>query len=402
MPRFISIGCVVLVLFGATAPYLAGQGTSPKKMSAEKANLPPPSLAELGKLYQALELPLPPKEAFFAMYGCFDHPLVSSPRLSYQLRMATGDPKSGYRIWQGFKDAPTQSLEIAFSRPPKPETVLRYMKMDRLPGSSSMREAGPYAELGFAVQCHLLQHHELAKFFYGRVQKDTDVPPNQTLVMLAWNYWAGELTNPERDLAEVARRLHNLADHHGFSEILASWTGNTQKHKDLLDRIDLTAKRSFAKAGSVESLIDDLQTHLGQKPNDDIDEDETMPAIRRKNPKQNEPSPRPDPESKLRNMGFAAIPLLIEHVDDRRLVRRYHDTFAVNYGAGEVTRIEALNSDDFPSVGKRVRGILSAFFNLDPHKATKMEYLNAWNELRSMTEADFVSKQLNHIKALNR
>jgi len=415
MPQFISIGCVVLVLFGATESYLAGQGPSPKKMSAEKANLQPPSLAELGKLYQALELPLPPKEAFFVIASSFEHPLTSASfdrDIAYQIHFATGGPypKAKFQVWWGFKEYPGKHFEVVFARPPRPETVFRYLKMNALPGPDH-REGEGYRDLVFAIQCHLLQHFELSKFFYRRGQKRVNEPLNHGLIKLAWNYWAGELTNPKRDRAEVAPKLHSLVDKHGFLEILGIGVALNdetnrnliEKHQDLLNRLDLTVKASHAKAGSVEAMIDELtddpnaqefgRSWLGAK----VPEEDQTPTGKG----QEEPGWKstPDAETRLRNMGFAAIPSLIEHVDDKRLVRRPLRPFY--YSSGGASSIVTLHSDDFPSVGLRVRLLLWAFFDLDYGKATKQDFQNRWKHLQLLTESDFIRKKLTNLQDLN-
>ncbi len=412
MNRFYSHACFFVILGWWPALHLAGQ--APLPALGKKAANRQPSLVELGKLYQALDLPLPPKGAFFAVTGDFNVPLsyaLSNEEFHYQIHFATGGPypQIPYRVWQGFRGYPARRLEFVFARPPMPEVLLRFLKLDALHGPGRCEGDG-YGDLIFAVQCQLLQHFDLAKFFFSRSEKRLKEPSDRSLVLLAWNYWAEEIADAKRDRAEVAQKLRKLVEKHAFFEILSAKAASDEdgrekhgRHQELLDRLDLTAKPVRTVPGSIEAMIEELlEDPLAQDPINmgsgagGTEDDEYLLPNNGKLP------PRYvllDPYRKLRNLGFAAIPQLIEHVNDSRLVREPLSTSALvgRRHSGVLT----LDSRDFPSVGERVRYILSAFFDLDQEKATKDEYVKSWNELKLMTEDNFVTKRLKNLEGVN-
>jgi len=393
-------------------PRLAAQPPAPAEMPLIKQ----PSLMELGELYQALDLPLPPKEAFFAFIGNFDQPLTFAPanlEFSYQMHFATGGPypSAKYQVWAGLRRFPGKKLDAICTNPPRPELVLRYLKAGTL-GAADQRVGEGYGELIFAIQCHLLQHFDLARFFFDRCKSRIEEPLNHGLIQLAWNYWAEQLGHPKRDCAEIAKKLHLLVDKYKFFEITAPMGSfdddakakHLSQHQELLYRIDLTVRSTRARPGSVEALMDDLleeaevreshASYLGANVLDEVEpsEKEVFNPFARKS--------APSAEAKLRNLGFAAIPLLLDHVDDARLPRTPVDPL-IFWATGEPQGVLTLTSRDFPSAGSRVRNLLSTFFKLDPSKATKSDYLDAWKELKKMTEHDFVIRSLKHIHDLN-
>lgn len=413
MPRFISLGCLVfLVTWPVDLSRLAAQEAAPVPAPDAKATLKQPNLIELGKLYRALELPLPPKEAFFAIiaHGYPSPPEThASPNLYYELRFATGGPypKAKYRTWFGHKVMLRHQLQVVFTSAPEPEAVLRFIKMNQLDGGTN-HEFGTRLELVFAIQCELLGHFDLAQFFYRRCQKLATEPFNHTLILDAWNYWARELTHPRRDRADVAKKLHQIVDKHDYFAILETVEGGRSgrtkelidKARILLDQLDLILKSGHAKAGSIEAMIDDLL----EDPSD-YDDGEFWPedkdlSVERAPISGENPDPiarKLNAESKLRNLGVSAIPFLIEHVDDQRPVRCTLKHLSYDQGDGDRT----INISDFLTVGSRVRNILSTFFDLDRVKSTKDNYTMAWTNLQINTEEQFVARKLDAMISIN-
>ncbi len=423
MSRFFQVNLVFfLVTCGPALPTTNGQPPAPDKQ-------PPPkrvTLTELGRLYLDLELPLPPKEVGFAVIGMgllpwqierYPNPNDGLGPLKSDCRFqfAIEDPsiKGQYRVWAGFRVSMEKRVDQFWRTAPSPKTVLQVIKLDRL-RSNFFYQVACDEELIFAMQCHLLGHEELASFFYRRCQKTAQQPLEQTLLIEAWNHWARELDNPEMDRARLAGKFKILVERHRFVSLLEEQHGATpgsknwaEQHQELLDRLTLTLKPIYgagANPGSAKSLIDDLvNSNPPPQPPDslrlasDLWEGED-PIRPRPIP---DSSPFQDVEQKLFLLGFDAIPLLIEHVDDRRLSR----IRTIWGGGGQPTR--TLRAWDFPTVGERARAILSTFFDLSRDggssgwKTKKADYLSAWKPMSALNESDFVAAKIASPQAIN-
>ncbi len=412
MLRFPHFGFLALLLVaGIDTPSLIGQGPAPA--AAKKASLKQPSLAELAKLYQDLDLPLPPKNAFFAIVDqgtSYRYAPYSKPEIDYQLHFATGGPypKAPYWIWESCKISSAESLAVIFRKPPSPDDILPFLRLRGLRGSVDTDNENS-GELVFAIQCHLLEHFELARFFFRRCQKSEKGPFDQTLVLIAWNYWATELGNSKRDLTVVSKKLHHIVAKHRFFEVINQWPSgdieeverDVQDHRTLLDRLELTLKPTHAKPGSIEALIEELLIDSEAAEGWDFLPPEAEKA-QDKDPSSEgtqrliSPEKKLDAKAKLRNLGFAAIPMLIDHVDDQRLVRHPPLFLGPLIGLGQQggNRMMTVNTRSFRTVSSSVREILPAFLNVNKHKATKEDYLKSWNAIKSMKESDFVTKNL--------
>ncbi|MBX9626151.1 MAG: hypothetical protein K2X82_20300 [Gemmataceae bacterium] len=160
-------------------------------------------------------------------------------------------------------------------------------------------------DLCFAVHCAARGWDGLADAAYRRAWDATGAGDRQALDNLrvsAWNTTASELAEQDSDRKQVFRRLTDLSREY---EVL-----RTAKHKDLLRKLALTVAPRTSKPGSVESLIDDLTEYW------------TEPG--------HIPSPGPPPVGrdaghvaywKLVDLGFDAVPALLDHVGDERLTR---------------------------------------------------------------------------------
>jgi hypothetical protein len=135
---------------------------------------------------------------------------------------------------------------------------------------------------------------ELAKANAKRVEQ---FPVTDSLRRTAWDYWRSRLVmrGTERtDRKEVQQRLTYLAS--------SNRPAGTWVDLELLDDLKLTLAPRQSKPGSVEALIDELTEYW------------------------NEQSDYSDPTGhgayeKLVDLGFGAVPALLDHVGDRRLTR---------------------------------------------------------------------------------
>jgi hypothetical protein len=120
--------------------------------------------------------------------------------------------------------------------------------------------------------------------------------PGRTAVnYLAWVHSANELVQPDTDRATTARRMKSL--------LAAEPDLNTAANRALLVSLEATLIPSKAKPGSIEQLIDELSEMCNCSSRARTDW---------------EPDPR---YTRLAQMGFAAVPGLIDHLDDKRLTR---------------------------------------------------------------------------------
>jgi hypothetical protein len=145
------------------------------------------------------------------------------------------------------------------------------------------------------------------------VASDVEVTPDVALFALAWDYWRYRIDEPRADWADILRRLRQLA----------TWRPGLvrQAHLSLVNSLEATLAPRNSPAGSVEALIDDLVNALpgAEHVGDWL----------------------PDPEYlRITDFGFAAVPVLIEHIDDPRLTRAVY--YGFNDWPGWRPRVESV------------------------------------------------------------
>jgi hypothetical protein len=167
--------------------------------------------------------------------------------------------------------------------------------------------------LAVALQCHARGWKALAQELWAaslkqelgvaRFKQHSEQPPgaffqpanlpNRTAVaFLAWAYSGNELVQTDSDRAKTARRMKAL--------LAAEPRLSTGTNRALLKSLEAALVPSKAKPGTVERMIDDLveMCNIDRRYDD------------------------PDPRyARLAEMGFAAVPALLEHLDDNRLTR---------------------------------------------------------------------------------
>src|SRR5262249_36868837 len=125
--------------------------------------------------------------------------------------------------------------------------------------------------------------------FYSSFYQPPNLPPHTTLAYMAWTHWANELVKPDTDRSQIARRMKELLD--GEPRL------DNEGNRTYLKCLQAALVPSNARPGSVEAMIDDL-VEVSYNPDRTTDYD-------------------PDPRiQRLADAGFAAVPALIEHVDD--------------------------------------------------------------------------------------
>ncbi len=265
---------------------------------------PLPSLDDLLKEYLALDLPVPPNEAKLVRYEAGGGGIILrkvQPKeysLAFEVKPGTKTENPfllrGTHQWQPRWNPHTREVE------PEPAAV-----KDLIPHSEDA--------LVLAIQCHARGWDKLARHLLERSQKDAKLPPRNQLIRLAWYYWKGHLTLPKIDRAPVAKRLNAL--------IRQDQELDTKRNRALLKSLELALVPSKAKPGSIKALIDDLV---------DYDADTGTGFF--------EPG---DHYWRIAKLGFEAVPVLIEYLEDDRL-----------------TRAMMIGFNNFPSWHLRVRDVV--------------------------------------------
>ena len=257
------------------------------------ADPPKDKLAELVKLYQAYELPLPPKEASLYLEQWtteYDGPKSRKEIVQLVFGLAPDKSSRPTRTW----------ANIYGDQPVHPTNRIEAVKLDvQLLETVKVLE---YFDVCLAVQCELRGWHDLANALLDGAMKTTERTPEQSLAREAWSYWGQRFRDPATDRAKVARRLKMVmtAEPKLFKKM----------DRDFLKHLEQSLKPTASKPGSLESLIDDLL---------DVHEANAMELD------------QPDPRFlAILRYGFDAVPTLIDHLDDHRVTRVFQGAFMNN------------------------------------------------------------------------
>src|SRR5207244_4470161 len=126
--------------------------------------------------------------------------------------------------------------------------------------------------------------------------------------------------DPDTDRVPLAKRLKEI--------IALEKSIDTEENRALLKSLELALIPSQAKPGSIEALIDELIDYEG--PNGRVDAFGCDVGNRS--------------FSRLAELGFDAVPFLIEHLEDERLTRCYQSGFML-ITAGHYIRVGDLVSE---------------------------------------------------------
>ena len=267
--------------------------------SAPAADPPKGKLAELVKLYQAYELPAPPKDAKLYRYAV---PAVEGKRQPPPPRIGFGlnPDKDGVPTW--FLDGcETDQFSPEFTTEIAPD--IKHIPADEI-------------HLTTIVQLHLRGWTELAEAALARDARWAKEHSEQALAWPAWHYWLYKLHDPKVDRALIVRRM--------ASAMQLFPDGFRDKESEMLF-VDLrwSLMPSRAKPGTVEALIDEWVDIAGDFT--PFSHDGRYEAVVR--------------------LGFDAVPALIDALTDTRLSRAYYPAFAP-LGHGPVRhRIKDLAAD---------------------------------------------------------
>ncbi|QJW93326.1 hypothetical protein [Frigoriglobus tundricola] len=288
----------------ASAPAVA-QPTAPP---------PHPVLADVAKEYKRLGLPLPPAHAELVRinrdrYSAF-HP-EDLPEERYDVAYRVPAAKSGGRVryWEvEYRGVGLREREYV-----EPAAVEGAESTSDVMRAVAFRD-GDYL-LAFAVQCQERGRFDLATRLYAQAREEfgEDEKPLtvfENLHLIAWVYWRKQTTERGTDRAQDLRRLLELAEEDPSLR--------TPSNDRFLRRLERTVAPRKSKPGTVEALIDELTEYW-----DDPLGFPQKPAERAS-------------YWKLAELGFDAVPALIEHLGDDRLTRTYIPG-ALPFGGDDLT-----------------------------------------------------------------
>jgi len=247
--------------------------------------------------YRAFGLPLPPKDAMLVRYEAGGGGLVNGkvqPKVyAPAFLVKSGSETEGATLLWGSVE---RQLERWDGRPqeidPTPEAVKRLGRDGVELEFFRLGRFGP--ELEFAIQCYDRGWHQLAHHLLDQSQQGHKLSPRLELIHSAWGYWKMQLARPKTDRAMIAKRLKELIDRDAEMD--------TVPNRALLKSLDLALVPSKAKPGSVEAMIDDLVDYAADTG--------SLGSYERE-----------DRYSRIAELGFDAVPALMEHLEDDRLTR---------------------------------------------------------------------------------
>ncbi len=254
------------------------------------AGEPLPSLAELLKQYQEFGLPVPPKDAKLVRYerpggGHFQTIDGVTKRVVYPtIHGLAFEVKSGTET----------DFPVLFEGIAEWEPISNPRTKEVKPEPDAVKDLMANYDLLMAMHCHARGWDKLAQYLLERSRKESKDPPRMQLISWAWYFWTDQLTQPKIDRAPIAKRLKAL--------LRESKELDSESNRALLHSLELALVPSKAKPGTVKALIDDLV---------DYDTGVGMGT----------PMTNGDRYWRLANVGFDAVPELIEHLDDPRLTR---------------------------------------------------------------------------------
>jgi hypothetical protein len=243
--------------------------------------------------YRAYGLPMPPKDAKLVRYICGGGGVIDGKQQDdcYCLGFLVkpGSPKEPPTILLG-----TTKYQPVW--PTKPQVIeperLSPKEAEALPA----RDRGEWGGLELAIQCKARGWDVLAQaifesYFKNLPQKKT---PRSELLETAWRYWYGQLLKPSTDWKMINNRLKAFIE---ADKSLAS-----PAHLAMLRSLEAALIPSKAEPGSIAALVDELI---------DCKSTDVDVGARASDPRY----------MKLVLAGFAAVPELIEHLEDDRLTR---------------------------------------------------------------------------------
>ena len=257
-----------------------------------------PSLKELLTEYKKLGMPLPPENAKLVRFSTGWRDDKEFYSLGFLLKKET--KKESAVILCGTREITTDNAEQVQEIKPDPECLKDLRGNPGIPGADKFVGGADYLPL--AIECHNRGWDKLADRFLELAQQEDETPLKAQLIAKAWDYWKRKVATPKIDRTPVAERLHAL--------ILLDKKLDNEENRAFVKALDASLMPSKAKPGSIEALIDDLVDY-GSDSSEAYEQNT-------------------DRCSRIRKLGFEAVPALIQHLNDDRLTRWYEPTWFLN------------------------------------------------------------------------
>ncbi len=268
------------------------------------------SLKELLADYKKYELPLPPEDSELVAIPsgrasiARDGTETAHVHLAFVLKRATDQAPAVLLVGTEEFEVPThlavQPLDIADvdSRHCHAEWHTTGFSIN-----SGLATALQFKALGWDDKAEELWNHcsiRGAGHPHSAFRLHGNTPPEAALAITAWTHYANKLLKPGSDRKEILDRMNQIWK--------ARKVVRSPQNKWLLKDLELTVKPTSATQGTPTWLIDQLTESSGQAG---IMCDSSS-----------------DPNYiQLVELGFDAVPALIEHLDDSRLTRSYMSWF---------------------------------------------------------------------------
>jgi hypothetical protein len=262
--------------------------------------------------YRGYGLPLPPEDAKLVKFESGGRYILNDklmpPTYFLGFLLKSGDKDKPARLLVGTQEFDLESHKTVEVVEPKADLV---KGIDPRWWGRSTFELN--SGLAIALQCKSRGWNDLARELwtvslkqytghrFGGFNQPANLPYRTAVAYLAWGQYGNELVKPDTDRAKIAKQIRSL--------FAAEPSLNTEGNQALLKSLEAALVPSTAKPGSVEKMIDDLTDMCNS----------SHPFVRK-----GEPDPR---YTRLAHMGFAAVPALIERLDDDRLTRSVKQGF---------------------------------------------------------------------------
>jgi hypothetical protein len=286
----------------------------------DKANL-----KTLWKDYQAYGLPAPPAEAKLALLQGRSVSWTNGKRHQDQhlvllIRPASGKQRALY--WAGCDAGPTwHGLDVR----PISAKEASIDKTAALPFESDHGRYRTYPDLALAIQCYARGWKSLAEELLNRSRQAPKRNPfrrppprpradRTSLAELAWNHFCNQFAWTKGDRKPIVEKLKKLlAGLHGL---------DTKAHRNVIADMERTLVAVKTRPESAEAALEGLLDY------DDV-EGSWLGSGWRGAPHN---TAHFNPHYKrLRDLGLAAVPLLLRHRDDFRLTRHIEVTMHGDY-----------------------------------------------------------------------
>lgn len=291
----------------------------------------PVTLDELVKEYERFELPMPPAGSKLVNYESgYSTDLVDGSRkvnYDYGFLVRPETRREPFaRISQGLRYRSHQHTRYKVV-PPVPESLADFQWAD---GNAVL----------FAIQCHHLGYKELAadryRLYLERLARQSPADrdfetPMSFLHGVIRQYWEDELWYSRRDRKKIYETFRTI--NREFPPL-----NHGQIDPFLVRSLELTLAPRNANAGTIDAIVDELIDFHGGEKYASSTRVQDNPTVR-----------------KLLSHGFDAVPVLIDHLDDRRLTRLmaiHGFASSENLTIGNVCGIllEAISGTSFPLI----------------------------------------------------